>query len=392
MKKFGFMMMVLLFAGMGMLQAQPPQQQNGPMRGYFQQTVLPFIEKQQAKLEQALTPAEKQELQKIREEMAVFRKQGMQMRQAMQGHFNQQALDARKAQFKAIVAKARKLVEAHPQAAAAYKNAVEKELARMKQQMPAMNGNSMGQNSRGHGMMGKSPQAKMQKLSDPALGLIMDVKAMKGMMMHSVRGMQANRKGMHAGRGMQPKRQMKQHDALSYAIMRALQQPAVKSKIKAYREKNILPVVRAQREAFDKVLTKKEKKRIAEIRNSMKAMRMQRMQMRSQGVRPSDSARLAMQQKMDEDRVAVRQIILNHYGAFQIAMAPIKEKMPRWRKDIRKIVAEYVVEQQMQHMSGKYGKTPPMLKEKGGMMFLLMDPAHPDTELYMPFPGVNKKR
>jgi len=214
---------------------------------------------------------------------------------------------------------------------------------------------------------------------------------------HALRNMQGNRgmqgkcMGMHPGRGMQAHRPMQTPEGLSHALMMAMRQPAVREQIKVYREKNIFPVIRAQREAFDKVLTKKEKKVIAEARNRMQALRNQRMQMRSQGARLSDSARLAMQQQMDKDRVAVRGILLKHYSTLQKAMNPIKEKMPQWRNDIRKIVADYVVEQQMQRMAGKYAKTHPMLKEKGAMMFLMMDPAHPENNAMFRMLGIPKK-
>ena len=388
MKKIGLIFMIMLFAGT-MVQAQQPQQRNNPRSGYFQQTVIPFVEKQQAKLEQALTPAEKQELQKIREEMAVFRKQGAQMRKAMQGHFNQQAWDARKAQFEAIVAKARKLAEAHPAAAEAYKKAVEEKM----QQMPAMAGNRMGAQGGGHGMMGKNPQAKMKKLSDPAFGLLMNFKAMQGMRAHHPQGMKGNRGAAGYGKRMPGNRTMGNSGAISHAVMMAMRQPAVQEKIRAYRVKNILPVMKKQREAFDKLLSNKEKKEIARARNDMKALRDQRLKMRKEGMRPSDSARLAMQLQMDKDRVAIRGIALKHYGELQKTLAPIKEKMPQWRRDIRKIVAEYVVEQQMQHLSKTFGKKiHPFLKEKGEMMFLLMDPAHPDDNGLMPLFGANPGR
>ena len=393
MKKFRLILMALLFAGLGTVQAQQPQQRNTPMRGYFQQTVLPFLEKEQAKLEQALTPAEKQELQTIREEMATFRKQGAQMRQAMQGHFNQQAWDARKAQFEAIVAKARKLADAHPQAAAAYKKAVQDELTKWREQMPAGAGGRMSAQS-GHNMMGKNPQAKMNKLSDPAFGLLLDTQKIKGMMMHH-QGIKGNggMQGREMGNRRRPAFKRMEHTGyFAHTLMMAMRQPEVQKKIKAYREKNIMPVIEKQRKAFDNVLSKKEKKEIAEARTSMKTLRDQHKQMRSGGERPSDSARLARQQQLDKDRIAIRGIVLKHYGELQKALAPIREKMPQWRKDIRKIVAEYVVEQQMNRMRKTIpGKIQPLMKEKGEMMFLLMDPANPDNNGLFRFPGYGMK-
>ena len=386
-------MMILLLAVFGTTTAQQPQQGNMPGRNYFQQTVLPFLQQQQAKFEQSLTNSEKAALQKIRKEMADFRKQGAQMREAMQGHFNQQAWDARKAQFEAIVAKARKIADAHPAASAAYKKAMENELARWRQRMAGMSGNGRMQ-GRGQGMMGKSPHGRMEKLSDPAFGLLFNAEAMQKMLGHHRRGMgKFGAKAVQWGhRPMMGQMKPGRDKGMAREIMMALHNPRVRAKIKAYKENHILPVVSKQRKAFDQVLSKKEKKAIASARAGMKAQREKMMQMRKEGVRPSDSARLAMQQQIDKDRMAIRGIVLKHYGELQKTLAPIKEKMPQWRKDIRKIVAEYVVEQQMQHMSKTFGKKiQPFLKEKGEMMFLLMDPAHPESNEMFRFMGHQKK-
>jgi hypothetical protein len=388
MKKLGIMIFALAIAITGRVKAQQPQPGHRT-QNYFYQNVIPFIAQQQAKFVQSLTSSEKAELQKIRKEMADFRKQGVQMRKAMQGHFNQQAWEARKARFEAIVAKARKIAEAHPQAAAAYQSAVEKKLEQWREQR---GGNRMSgmQAAGGHGMTGKNPQARLEKLSDPALGLLFDAGAMKKLINHRMYAM----KGKPQMRGMRPpfpenftgRRQMMSHE-----ISKAMHNPQVRKQIEAYKEKNILPVIVKQRKAFDQVLTKKEKKEIADARIQMKAIREKMTQARKEGVRMSDSTRLALQQQLEENRVAIRQIMLKHYSALQKALAPVKEEMPRWRTDIRKIVADYIVGQYMKQFARRPEATGAFLKQKGDFMFLLMDPQHPqDNELFR-FGGPAKK-
>ncbi len=381
MKKFRLLiMMVLLMAGgMGIATAQQGQQTTPPMRGYFQQTVLPFVKQQQAQLEQALTASEKAQLQKIREEVKNFRAQGAQMRKAMNGHFNQQVFDSRKAQWNAIVAKARQLVQAHPAAAEAYRRAMQTEMAKWKARMQALNGGKpMG---RSQNMKGKNGHPFMERLADPAFGLLMETQNMGKMMMHARKKMQEKsmgRKSAGSG-GIHPQR----------PFMMAMRNPAVRAKIMEYREKNILPVIRAQREAFDHVLSKKERKILDAARADMKAQREKMMSMRQSGNRPGDSARMVMQQQMDKDRIAVRKIMLDHYSALQKAMAPIKEKMPQWRTDIRKIVVEHMVQQQMKQYGRKQGPATHLMKQKGELMFLLMDPEHPEN--FLPLFGHGKK-
>jgi phage gp46-like protein len=386
MKKLGITIFTLLFAGIGMVNAQQPQQRNTQMRNYFQQTVLPFVEQQQAKFEKALSTSEKATLTEIRKEMADFRKQGAQMRKAMQGNFNQQAWDSRKAQFDAIVAKARKLADSHPKEAEAYKKAMETEIAKWKAHMPAMAQGKMGNQSRGHGMMGKNPQSKMQKMSDPAFGLLMDGSQMNNMMMHHQRGMNGNR-------SMKGNGQMDNMSKRRHVMMRAMRNPEVKAKVKAYAEENIFPVIGKERAAFDKVLSKKEKKTIAEIRQQMQAQKDKMMQMRQNGkMAMNDSARLAMRQKMDKNRVALRQIVLNHYGEIQKQMAPLKEKMPQWRADIRNIVMPNRPQQQFSQNGKKSMPAKMFPKDRGDIMFLLFDPQHPENNMFMqPMPGSKMK-
>ncbi len=386
MKKLGITILALLFAGMGMVNAQQPQQRNTQMRAYFQETVLPFVEQQQAKFEKALSATEKETLVNIRQEMTTFRKQGAQIRKSMQGNFNQQVWDSRKASFDAIIAKVRKIADAHPKEAEAYKKAVENEIAKWKEHMPAMAQGRMNSQGRGQGMMGKNPQSKMEKLSDPALGLLMDGKQMNSMMNHHMRGMKGNQ-------GMRGNRQMGNMNRGHQAMWKAMQNPEIKAKVKAYADKNIIPVISKDREAFDKVLSKKEKKVIAEARLQMQTQKAKMMQMRGNNkIVMNDSSRLAMRQQMDKNRVALRQIVLNHYGELQKYLTPLKEKMPQWRADIHNIIMPNRPQQQFKQkrMSPMQGKA--FMKDRKEMMFLLFDPQHPDNNIFMhPMKGNMRK-
>jgi len=391
MKKVGIVILGILFATMQMVQAQQPQR-FAQMHQYLQQTLIPFIEQQQAQFEKVLTPAEKTELQQIKKEMAQFRQQGAQMRQAMQGNFNQAAWDNRQAQFDAIVAKARKIVDAHPKAAAAYKSAVEKKLAEIQQQMPGMAAG--GPAGRG-GMRGGNHQSRLNRLSDPAVGLVMDLKAMQGMMRNHPGRM--NKKGGRPagmwGRQGMPGQQFQQGGFpgnQKRAIMMAMRNPEVRKEIQAYKEKNVLPFVAKQRAAFDKVLTKKEKKIIANARTQMKTRQEKMMMFRQQGQRPNDSARLALQLALQKDRLAVQEIMLKHYSELQKALAPLKQKMPQWQADIRKIVVNQMIDQQMKQHAQQRKTMQKRMQNKEDMMFLLMDPQHPDATLFVPFSSQKK--
>ncbi len=381
MKKLGIMILVLLFAGTGMVNAQQPQQRNKQMKAYFQKTVLPFVEQQQAKFEKALSTSEKETLRDIRQEFTAFRKQGSQIRKSMHGNFNRQARAGRKQALSAIVAKARKLANAHPKEAEAYKKAIETEMAKWKAEMQGMR-SAMGRQT-GHGQGMENRQHPMfQKLSDPALGLLMAGNQVNGMMMN--RTMKGNR---HMGRTGGRNRGMM-----------AMRNPEIRAKIKAYADKNIFPVISKERKAFDKVLNKREKKIIAKARQQMQARRAKLQQMHGNGrMTMNDSVRLVMWQQMDKSRIALRQIVLNHYGELQKRLASIRLQMPQWKQNIRKIIIQNRPGQRLSHKPmGQHNTTNRHMSRKlsdnrGEIKFLLFDPQHPDSKMFLhPMPEIRK--
>jgi len=381
MKRLGIMILALLFAGMGIVKAQQPQQRNKQKKAYFQKTVLPFVEQQQAKFEKALSTSEKKTLEGIRQEFTAFRKQGSQIRKSMHGNFNRQAWTGRKQALSAIVAKARKLADAHPKEAEAYKNAIETEMVKWKAEMQSMR-SGMGRQA-GHGQGMRNRQHPMfQKLSDPALGLLMDGNQMHGMMMH--RAMKGNR---HMGRT----------GGRNHGMM-AMRNPEIRAKVKTYADKNIFPVISKERKAFDKVLNKREKKIIAKARQQMQTRRAKLQQMHGNDrMAMNDSVRLAIWQQMDKSRIALRKIVLDHYGELQKKLAFIRLQMPQWKQDIRNIIIQNRPNQRLSHKPmGQRNPTNRHMSQKlrdnrGEIKFLLFDPQHPDSKMFLhPMPEIRR--
>ncbi|GMT44973.1 MAG: hypothetical protein IEMM0006_0805 [bacterium] len=381
MKKLGIMILALLFAGTGMVKAQQSQQNSKQMKVCFQKTVLPFVKQQQAKFEKVLSTSEKKTLESIRQEFATFRKQGSQIRKNMHGNSNRQERASRKQAFSAIVAKVRKLTDAHPKEAEAYKKAIETEMAKWKAEMQGMR-SGMGRQT-GHGQgMGNRPHPMFQKLSDPALGLLMDGNQMNGMMMH--RMMKGNR---HMGRT----------GGRNHGMM-ATRNPEIRAKVKAYAYKNIFPVISKERKAFDKVLSRREKKIIAKARQQMQTRKAKLQQMHGNAkTTMNDSVRLAMWQQMDKSRIALRQIVLDHYGELQKKLAFIRLQMPQWKQHIRNIIRQNRPNQRLsQKPMGQHNPTNRHMSRKlrdnrGEIKFLLFDPQHPDSKMFLhPMPEIRK--
>lgn len=383
MKKLGFMMMVLLFTGMGMVNAQQPQAPNKPMQQYVRTEILPVVKTEQAKLIQALTAQEKQELAKIKEEMKTFRAQGKQIRESMNGNFNQQVWDTRKAALDAIKVKADKLVAAHPKAARAYKEAVDKVLTQFPrgpkgmQRGMGMRGGNRG--IRGNGMTRQPGAQRMNRLSDPAFALLMDpeniganAKRMNSNGMN--RGMRQG--GMRRQQGMRGQR-MGHPRGRKPAPLPALRNPEVRAKIEAYAKDNIFPVLSKERTAFDAKLSGKEKKQIAAARKQWEARRAM-MQKRRQdphfvpGQGVNDSTRLAMRLEMEKTMLPVREIALKHYTELKSVLAQIKGQSQQWRADIRGLVRPQ--HQGPGPMNRKMADKP---RRNGAILFLMYNPANP---------------
>ncbi len=390
MKKLGFMIIVILFTGMGMVNAQQGQQGMRLMQQYMQTEVMPVVKAEQAKLEAVLSAAEKQDLAKLKEEMKAYQAQGKQIRESMNGNFNQQLWDTRKAALDAIKIKADKLVSAHPEAAKAYKEAVEKILAQMPQgRMGAHGGNQgMGTKSAAHG-----PRANMiNRLSDPAFALLIDTNhfgmnnhrvapknAQRGMQRNSAMGMRGHQ-GMNRPQGMRGQNRMNSAGRRP-AGLRAMRNPQVRAKIEAYAKENIFPVLSKERTAFDAKLSNKEKKQIAAARKQWQARR-EMMQKRLQdpnfvpGQGMNDSTRMAIRLEMQKTMLPVREIALKHYTEIKSVLTQIKGQDQQWRADIRAIVNP-----QNQGPRSMQRKMANNHRRNGTILFLMYDPANP----HLPF-------
>ncbi len=395
MKKLGFMIIVILFTGMGMVNAQQGQQGMRPMQQYMQTEVMPVVKAEQAKLEAVLSAAEKQDLAKLKEEMKAYQAQGKQIRESMNGNFNQQLWDTRKAALDAIKVKADKLVSAHPKAAKAYKEAVDKILAQMPQGRMGTRGGNQGMRAKGGA---RGPQANMMnRLSDPAFALLIDANHF-GMNNHRVapknaqrgmRGMQRNpamgmrgRQGMNRQQGMHGQNRLNGAGRRSAGLM-SMRNPQVRAKIEAYAKENIFPVLSRERTAFDAKLSNKEKKQIAAARKQWEARRAM-MQKRIQnpdfvpGQGMNDSTRMAIRLEMQKTMLPVREIALKHYTEIKDVLTQIKGQSQQWRADIRGLVNPG--NQGMRPMHRKMTQKKHLYRN-GGLLFLMYNPANP----HLPF-------
>ena len=317
----------------------------------------------------------------------------------MKGNFNQQLWDSRRAAFDAIKVKADKLVAAHPKAAQAYKEAVEKVVAGMQQMRQGM---QQGRGGMMRGNMGNmSPHGSViNRLSDPAFGLIMDTdnfgmngmgmgpqKGGRGMNSRGMRPMQGRQgmnpcQGMRGRQGMNRQQGMRGQNRISRAGrqsagMMAMRNPEVRAKIEAYAKENIFPVLSKERTAFNAKLSSKEKKQIAAARKQWEARRVM-MQKRMQdpnfvpGQRLNDSTRMAMRIEMQKTMLPIREIALKHYAEINSVLTQIKGQAQQWRADVRGLVNPG--NQNQRPMQRKMADNH---RRNGTILFLMYDPANP---------------
>jgi Skp family chaperone for outer membrane proteins len=123
---------------------------------------------------------------------------------------------------------------------------------------------------------------------------------------------------------------------------RCFQNPAIKN----YVEKNILPVMKVQRQQLDKELSQTEKDRLAEIRSQLQTLRQQRREemksMRAQEGTPSLEQRKAMRQTRNQLHSLMNEVAEmeeNHDATIMALLDEVRPQVDQWRKEIRQIVS-----------------------------------------------------
>lgn len=434
MKKLGILIAMLFFAGTQFVMAQqqtspppPPPQQTNPVWEYVQKDILPVVKQEHYKFINALTSSEKQELTKILDEFKNLRPGP-----GMRGAYHPKMMNNR-AKVQDLMDQAKKIADAHPKAADAYKEAIEgKKAAWTKAIQEIREKNAMGY---GRGMNANKTPFIIERVSDPAFGLLFDGSNFpmhmrpgmrpgggpgmgygnygpRGMCRHQMAmGMRGNYGRM--GRGMGHYQQGMGRGYCNYygygnfgrkgrfskgmhpGMMRAMN-PELKKELKAFAEKNIFPVLNKERTAFDKELKSSEKRDIENARKNITAIRAQMKKYwqdttRVPGRRINDSARMAMRLELQKNMLVVREIALKHYSELHASLNNLKEYLPKWKAEMHKIMFNEMKNKGCECPMGMgrgYGKMMPP-RHRGmmafnhrrgmfsGVRFLLYDTANP---------------
>lgn len=446
MKKFGMLIVVLIFAGTQMVMAQqqtPPQPQQpqklAPVREYIQKNVVPVIKQEQGKFIDALTPSEKQELTKIQEEFKDLRPGNMRPGTGMRGNYNPGMMQNHRADVQNLLDQVKKIADAHPKAATAYKNAIEAMKDKWANDIKSIRDKNAIGYGRGMNQNNRTPFI-LDRLSDPAFGLMfngelfpMGMRPDMGSRMGPgtgrgmgygnsgrrgtfngpmARGMRCdygrmgrNMQGRHLGmdhgfgpgcygcNGMSGRYNMQGN----YGEMMRAMNPEVKKDLLAYAEKNIFPVLNKERNAFDKELKNSEKRDIEVARKNILDIKTQmKKYWENKSVQPGqrmgDSTRLALRLELEKNMIMLREIVLNHYTQLHASLDNMKQYLPEWKTGMHHIVFQNTKDFD-RPMGQGYGR---MMRPNGRMMashgkqrmmspgvrFLLYDPAHPGEHFF----------
>ena len=150
----------------------------------------------------------------------------------------------------------------------------------------------------------------------------------------------------------------------------------LRQQLHEYRATNMLPVLTAERKAFDSQLTADERATLAAIRSRREANRSEHRgkrhaAKRTERQRPSEQERAAHRAEREADRAAVRKIAEAHRTELEAIGERLRPQHETWRKEMRAIREQYAkthptARKQAHHRGGK---------GHAAARFLLLDPA-----------------
>lgn len=160
--------------------------------------------------------------------------------------------------------------------------------------------------------------------------------------------------------------------------------PEIRAEVEVYAEKNILPVVSAERIHFDKDLSNQEKQTIADARVEFAKRRAEVAKWQESddfvaGERANDPAYDEQRKEMRNKMEKVRDIAQVHSTELYASLDKIRENGDSWQDDIKEITGNENNKGRRSHRSAKgnnYQRITPVA-------FLLFDSSNPDVSTFL---------
>ena len=152
---------------------------------------------------------------------------------------------------------------------------------------------------------------------------------------------------------------------------------ALRKEIKAYHKANVLPTLKAERQAFDANLSADEKQTLAEARLTLKTLKEERKAHRANPADPQ--AREAHRATMKATKQKVKAIADQHATALEQVKQTLAADAEQWKADVAAIIDNYATEENAAAIEKLKMHLARRMHQKPGR-FLLMDPNKPANE------------
>ena len=177
---------------------------------------------------------------------------------------------------------------------------------------------------------------------------------------------------------------------------------AIQKELEAYQEQNIQPVMQAQRAKLEEKISTADKAEIADLRQIMAALKMEKEEMRKQiregmkeGNKPSkedmQKSRIEMKEKYEEALKSLRSLTEKYDADITALLTEVAPKRKQWHNDMRAIKEKHIPtelkgkqkqhsKKGRKHRGGKSETQKTMKGDRGKTKFLLMEPDAIDNQ------------
>ena len=377
MKKLGITLLLIALGGMALTMAQPSKQgqANPEIKKYFTENILPVVESEQQNFYKALSEDEMKKIEELKvqldSQMAGMGKgKSRGNRQGNRQGNKQGGQQQGRAMMQTFLDEANTIADAHPKQKKHFEKTMDDNKDKWLQDLTKIREeNNLG------GGRGRSADGGpiFDHLKNPGWLLLWDkdqknfqqmarMGKSKGQGMHG----NGNCEGGKHGNGMGMKNGMGPNQNMN---------PELSAEIRAYAEKNIIPVIAKERKDFDSNLSATEKKQIALAQGKRKARRiMFREWYKSEdfeaGARRDDPNFDMMREDMQKSMEEIRVIASNHSTQIESSITNIRPYSKVWEPEIKAIAAKYQNGQNKK--SGTFARS--LRQIESPIQFLLFNP------------------
>jgi len=360
MKKLGIAILLIAFVGMNLAMAQQGRQQkdNTEVQAYFEKQILPIVEVEQQNFYKALTADEMKKVEELKQELD-SRIPEMEKGNRSGGGQGKGGQQQGRQAFQSLFDEASEIADAHPKEKKHFQETMDDNKNKWMQDLTKIREENNPGGGRGRSA---NNNPMFNHFSDPGWLLLWDKDRKNFQQMARMgrkgSGNRGNGMGQGQGNGNGMGQGGRQGDGMSNGM--GMQGDGMRNgmgqnqninremraEIRNYAQKNIIPIIAKEREAFDSNLSDTEKDEIALAQGKRKARRiMFREWYKSEdfdpGARRDDPNFDMMREDMQKSMKEVRTIAEKHNSEIEKSLDNIKTNLKVWESEIRAIAENY---------------------------------------------------